>query len=111
MAVLRFHRLRGVACGSILWSQALAQANIDAKRSDDVFAVYTHFENAGSNNTGLYSLVIGTAVPADTPVPAGMVCVVVPASQRHRHERVHHRPRYAVIYTPGDERRYPNGSC
>ncbi|WP_114972843.1 GyrI-like domain-containing protein [Rhodoferax ferrireducens] len=57
-------------------------ANIGFRRSDDVFAVYTHFENAGSNNTGLYSLVIGAAVPADAPVPAGMVRVVVPASPR-----------------------------
>jgi predicted transcriptional regulator YdeE len=43
-----------------------------------------HFEalDAGSNNTGLYSLVIGAAVPADAAVPAGMVRVVVPASPR-----------------------------
>src|SRR3990167_4248332 len=57
-------------------------AHIPAKRGDDVFAVYTHFEHAGSNNTGLYSLVIGAAVAPDAPVPAGMVRVVVPASRR-----------------------------
>jgi predicted transcriptional regulator YdeE len=56
--------------------------HISGKRSDDVFAVYTHFENAGSNNLGLYSLVIGAAVLPDAPVPAGMVRVVVPASPR-----------------------------
>ncbi len=57
-------------------------AAIAAKRGEDVFAVYTHFEHAGSNNTGLYSLVLGAAVAPDAPVPAGMVRVVVPASQR-----------------------------
>ncbi|OYU30798.1 MAG: AraC family transcriptional regulator [Comamonadaceae bacterium PBBC2] len=57
-------------------------ARIDRRLSDDVFAVYTHFENAGANNTGLYSLVIGAAVPASAPVPEGMVRVVIPASQR-----------------------------
>lgn len=57
-------------------------AAINGKRGDDVFAVYTHFEHAGSNNTGLYSLVIGAAVGPDAPVPAGMVRVVVPASPR-----------------------------
>lgn len=57
-------------------------ASIDGKQGEDVFAVYTHFEHAGSNNTGLYSLVIGAAVAPDAPVPAGMVRVVVPASPR-----------------------------
>jgi predicted transcriptional regulator YdeE len=57
-------------------------AHIPAKLSDAVYAVYTHFENAGSNNTGIYSLVIGAAVPASADVPAGMVRVVIPASKR-----------------------------
>lgn len=57
-------------------------ARIDQRVNDEVFAVYTHFENAGNNNTGLYSLVIGAAVPASAPVPAGMVRVVIPASPR-----------------------------
>lgn len=48
----------------------------------DVFAVYTNFENAGRDNSGIYSLVIGAQVPAGTPLPAGMVRAVVPASQR-----------------------------
>lgn len=57
-------------------------AALPAKLSNDVFAVYTHFENAGSNNVGLYSLVIGAAVSPNAAVPAGMVRVVVPASPR-----------------------------
>jgi predicted transcriptional regulator YdeE len=64
------------------FTQEAVLAQIPAKRGDDVFAVYTHFEHAGRDNTGLYSLVIGAAVTADAPVPAGMVRVVVPASAR-----------------------------
>jgi predicted transcriptional regulator YdeE len=64
------------------FSQDAVLAQIKGRSSEDVFAVYTHFEHAGLNNTGLYSLVIGAAVAADTPVPAGMVRVVVPASRR-----------------------------
>lgn len=66
--------------------QRFGQENVLAaianKRGEDVFAVYTHFAHAGSNNNGLYSLVIGAAVAPDAPVPAGMVRVVVPASPR-----------------------------
>ena len=58
------------------------QAAIPGKLDGDVLAVYTHFEHAGLNNTGLYSLVIGAQVAPATPVPAGMVRVVVPASRR-----------------------------
>lgn len=57
-------------------------ARIPGRRCDEVFAVYTHFEHAGLDNQGLYSLVIGAAVPAGTDPPAGMVRAVVPASRR-----------------------------
>lgn len=57
-------------------------AHIPTKLNGDVYAVYTHFENAGFNNTGLYSLVIGATVPASAEVPVGMVRVVIPASKR-----------------------------
>lgn len=52
--------------------------------SDDVYAVYTHFQNAGVDNSGWYTLVIGHAVPGDTPSlpPDGLTHVVAPASQR-----------------------------
>lgn len=55
---------------------------IPEKLSHDVYAVYTNFENAGCDNKGLYSLVLGAAVGADTPVPSGMIRVVAPASLR-----------------------------
>ena len=57
-------------------------AKLAGRQSDDVHAVYTNFQNAGRDNEGLYSLVIGAQVPADAEVPAGMVRVVVPASRR-----------------------------
>jgi predicted transcriptional regulator YdeE len=52
--------------------------------SDDVYAVYTHFQNAGVDNSGWYTLVIGHAVPGDTPKlpPEGLTHVVASASQR-----------------------------
>ncbi|QPF72119.1 AraC family transcriptional regulator [Roseateles sp. DAIF2] len=49
---------------------------------EEVYAVYTHFEHAGRNNEGLYSLVIGAAMPAGAEVPAGLTRVVAPASAR-----------------------------
>ena len=57
---------------------------IAGRVSDDVYAVYTHFQNAGMNNQGTYSLIIGHAVhPGDgLPLPAGFARAVVPASHR-----------------------------
>ena len=82
---LRTCNLKAMQTIPPLWqrfTQDNVLASIPAKRGDDVFAVYTHFEHAGSNNTGLYSLVLGAAVAPDAPVPAGMVRVVIPASPR-----------------------------
>jgi predicted transcriptional regulator YdeE len=55
---------------------------IAGKLSDEVYAVYTHFQNAGRNNQGIYSLVLGVPVDAAAPVPPGCTRVVVPASPR-----------------------------
>jgi predicted transcriptional regulator YdeE len=57
-------------------------ACIPGKLSDEVYAVYTHFQNAGRDNQGSYSLVIGAAVAPDTPLPEGLARAVVPASRR-----------------------------
>lgn len=67
------------------WQKVVQQgvlATIPGKTSDDVYAVYTNFENAGKNNQGQYSLIIGAAVEAGSPVPAGLVAAEIPASQR-----------------------------
>lgn len=57
-------------------------AQVADRQGDTVYAVYTHFEHAGRNNQGLYSLVLGPAVAPGAAVPHGMVRVVVPASRR-----------------------------
>lgn len=55
---------------------------IPGKLSDEVYAVYTHFENAGVNNQGIYSLIIGAPVSSAQAVPPGMSHAVLPASPR-----------------------------
>lgn len=50
--------------------------------SADLYAVYTHFAHAGRDNGGLYSMVIGAAVPPKAEVPPGLVRVVAPAGRR-----------------------------
>lgn len=62
--------------------QGQALSRIAGKTSDDVYAVYTHFEHAGLSNQGLYSMIVGAPVAADAPVPEGMVQAVIPAGWR-----------------------------
>jgi predicted transcriptional regulator YdeE len=66
------------------FSQAQLAERLPHRLSDDVYAVYTHFENAGVDIGGTYTMVIGHAVPANTPdlPPDGLTHVVAPASQR-----------------------------
>ncbi|WGD36528.1 effector binding domain-containing protein [Lysinibacter sp. HNR] len=57
-------------------------ASIPGRLSEDTYALYSNFENAGQDNNGFYSLIIGAAVKSDTPVPDGMTLAVIPASVR-----------------------------
>lgn len=60
-------------------------ARIPSKLSDEVYAVYavyTHFENAGVDNRGIYSLIIGAPVSSTQAVASGMSHAVLPASPR-----------------------------
>lgn len=57
-------------------------ARMPGKVGDTVYAVYTHFQDAGRSNAGLYSLVLGVATDPAAPLPEGMVRAVVPASER-----------------------------
>ncbi len=57
-------------------------ARVPGRLSDEVYAVYTQFAQAGVDNRGVYSLVIGAAVPPEATVPAGLTRAVVPASRR-----------------------------
>jgi predicted transcriptional regulator YdeE len=53
---------------------------IPNKLSSDVYAIYTHYEHEGVNNTGTYSLVIGAAVSSLEPVASGLTRIQLPAS-------------------------------
>lgn len=66
------------------FAQSGLAERLPQRLSDDVYAVYTHFQNAGVDNSGWYTLVIGHAVPSDTPSlpPEGLTHVVAPASRR-----------------------------
>ena len=64
------------------FTQENVLARIDARLSDEVYAVYTNFEFAGRDNAGLYSLIVGAAVAPQADPPPGMVRAVVPASRR-----------------------------
>jgi predicted transcriptional regulator YdeE len=55
---------------------------IPNKVSNDVYAVYTNFENEGKNNEGTYSLIIGAAVESLDNVPEQFVSTTIPASKR-----------------------------
>jgi predicted transcriptional regulator YdeE len=55
---------------------------IPNRASDDVIAVYTHFEHEGIDNRGQYSLIIGAPVEGRPAVPEGMVSAVLPAGRR-----------------------------
>jgi predicted transcriptional regulator YdeE len=55
-------------------------SQIPNRASDNVYAVYTHYQNPGVNNEGIYSCVIGAAVKDVSQVPNGLVAVSLPAS-------------------------------
>ena len=57
-------------------------SQIPGRLSDDIYAVYTNFENEGVNNNGVYSLVIGCLVAADSSGTDGLIIVTVPVSDR-----------------------------
>lgn len=54
---------------------------IPNKQSDDVYAIYTNFENQGKNNKGMYSLIIGCAVKTGTKNSEGFAKVKIPTGQ------------------------------
>jgi predicted transcriptional regulator YdeE len=66
------------------WQRFTAEAvleQITNKVSDDVYALYTHFENPGVNNEGVYSLIIGAQVRSLGDVPAHLTAATIPAGQ------------------------------
>jgi predicted transcriptional regulator YdeE len=67
------------------WQKFYAEAILDKisnRVSDDIYAVYTNFENEGKNNNGTYSLILGAQVRDLDKVPAPLVSTVIPSSKR-----------------------------
>lgn len=64
------------------WERFLREnyaAKIPHRLSDDIYAVYTDFENAGKNNQGMYTLIIGYNVDFDAKPLPGLTAVTIPA--------------------------------
>lgn len=57
---------------------------IDGKVSEDVFAVYTSFENEGQNNEGQYTFLIGVEVETGVDVPAELDIVSIRSGNYHQ---------------------------
>lgn len=77
------------------WQRFMAEGvvgQIEGKLSDTVYAVYTHFENAGIDNRGQYSMIIGAPVSSHQSVPAGLSHCVIPAGNRVVFEGPHGQP-------------------
>ena len=56
-------------------------ASIPNRVGEDLFAVYTHFEHAGVDNLGVYSLIIGARVNGASPASPGLASATIPASR------------------------------
>ena len=54
---------------------------IPQKVSDDIYAVYTCFENEGKNNEGQYSLIIGAEVSSIDSLPNEFVSTIIPSGR------------------------------
>lgn len=55
---------------------------IPNKMSNDIYAVYTNFENEGKNNDGVYSFIIGARVSTLKEAPEAFVSTTIPKSKR-----------------------------
>jgi predicted transcriptional regulator YdeE len=55
-------------------------SQIPNRASDNVYAVYTNYQNPGVNNEGIYSCVIGAAVKDTSHLPDGLIAISLPAS-------------------------------
>lgn len=68
-----------------LWGRVYGEGlleSIPGRRNGEVYAVYTHLENAGVSRDGWFAFLIGVEVDPSTPVPDGMTLVSVPQSAR-----------------------------
>lgn len=68
-----------------LWARVRHERLLDSlpgRVGDDLFAVYTHLEDAGRSRDGWFSFLIGVRVDAAISIPDGMTLVTVPSSAR-----------------------------
>ena len=54
---------------------------ISNKLDDDIYAVYTNFENEGKNNQGIYSLIIGCHVAEETVISDEFTKIIIPSGK------------------------------
>jgi predicted transcriptional regulator YdeE len=54
---------------------------ISNKTSSDLYSVYTNFENEGTNNRGVYSMIIGAPVNSFDQVAEGFVTIEIPEAE------------------------------
>jgi len=70
-----------------LWEKFFGEATastIPAKVSDDVYAVYTGFENEGVDNNGEYTFLIGVEVSVADELAQGLNVVSIPKGNYHK---------------------------
>jgi predicted transcriptional regulator YdeE len=64
------------------WQRFMSEGileRIPNRASDDMYAVYTNYENQGRNNSGVYSCVLGAPVTSLEDVPSDLIAVSFPA--------------------------------
>lgn len=66
----------------LFWERFIKEncsAQIPHKLNNDIYAVYTNFENEGKNNFGTYSLILGCSVERYTSLADGFTQITIPA--------------------------------
>ncbi len=72
-----------------LWGKFFGEAvasKIAGKVSDDVYAIYTDFENEGENNDGTYRFLIGVEVSSDADLTDDLDTATIPKGNYHQFE-------------------------
>ena len=67
------------------WGRFYAEdimGQIAHKKSSDIYAVYTNFENEGVNNEGIYSLIIGAEVESFDDISEGFSSTTIAKQNR-----------------------------
>jgi predicted transcriptional regulator YdeE len=82
---LRTSNLEAMQTIPLFWQKFYEEGilqKIPNRVSDNVYAVYTNFENEGKNNEGIYSLIIGAEVREIQALPENFVSTIVEPAKR-----------------------------